>query len=78
MSYADDGREIAIYPNPATDIVTVSVKENTEVSVVDIMGRVVKKQTVTKENNRVDISELSSGIYIFTIGSNNIQRLVKQ
>jgi hypothetical protein len=34
----DDESDIAIYPNPATDEVAVSITEDREVSVVDMVG----------------------------------------
>jgi hypothetical protein len=67
--YYGDGKEIAIYPNPATDEVIIGVSEDTEVIVVDMMGRVVKKDLVNKENNRISIGNLPKGI--FYVGMNN-------
>ena len=75
--YKGDVRKIEIYPNPATEEVTLSVTEVTEVRVVDMMGRMVITQTVTQENNRIDISELPKGIFIVIIGD-KVQRFIKQ
>jgi hypothetical protein len=66
--YESDDREIAIYPNPATDEVTLSVAEGTEVSVADMMGRVLKKVTIGKDQNIINLVEFPSGMLIFVIG----------
>ncbi len=66
--YEGDGREIAIYPNPTTNEVTVSVTEEMDVSVVDMLGRVVKKVTIGKDQNTVNLSEFPSGLLIFVVG----------
>jgi len=66
--YDGDSRDIAIYPNPATNEVTLSVTGETEVSVVDMMGRVLKKVTIGKDQNIINLVEFPSGMLIFVIG----------
>ena len=78
MVFDGDHGDIAIYPNPSTDQVTVSVPEDMEVSVVDMMGRVLKKESLSKEKNRIDVSDLPTGIYIFTIGTNKNRKFIKE
>ena len=56
-----------IFPNPATDVVNVSVEEG-QVASVDVLtldGKVV----VSTTNSKVDVSELTSGMYLFTVRS---------
>ncbi len=77
VEYAGDGNKILIYPNPSTDEVTLSISEHMEVEVTDILGKVLHKQTVNKENNVVDLSNLPNGILIFKLG-NQIQKIIKQ
>jgi hypothetical protein len=45
---------------PTTDEVTVRVIEDTEVSVVDMVGRVLKKETIKKDQNTINLSEFTS------------------
>lgn len=66
--YDGDSRDIAIYPNPATDEVTVSVIEDMEVSVMDMMGQVLKKVSINKDQNTVNLAEFPSGMLIFVVG----------
>lgn len=70
---------IRIYPNPASEIVTI-VTSNTidRVEVFDIQGKQVK---ALKQTNTIDVSDLNSGMYIVRIKTDNstiTKRLVKK
>jgi hypothetical protein len=75
LVYDVDGTGIAIYPNPANDEVTVGVTVDTEVSVVDLMGRLVNKVTTNKDQNTLNLSELPKGILIFVVGDQRFKVL---
>lgn len=57
-------RLVTVYPNPASDYVTIDAPVAVMVAVKDVTGRVVL-QTGNKE--KVDISRLSAGVYEFVI-----------
>lgn len=65
------------YPNPATNVVTVSLKaEGTAtLSVTDISGRIAMSNTINLVNGKseVAISSLDAGVYVFTITLENGQ-----
>jgi len=77
VDYEPDGGDVRIYPNPASDEVTITASEPTELVVSHILGKVIYKQTVNGENNVVDVSNFPNGILIFKLG-NQIQRIIKQ
>jgi hypothetical protein len=57
-----------IYPNPASNFVTIG-SENANVLIFDITGKLVLN--VSDSNNQtIDISTLSEGMYIVKINSN--------
>lgn len=62
-----------IYPNPASDNITISNQENIgveKVSIIDMNGRVVKTQSFTSQSEiQLNISDLRSGVYIFNIST---------
>jgi len=65
---------IDIFPNPATSLVTVKFDQfNTAVAlqVMDINGRSVINTTLESKSNSIDISELSTGVYLFQIEKDN-------
>jgi hypothetical protein len=66
--------EIKVYPNPATDFVTVIVPEIAQgafVQVFNANGEKVLEQNISKQEFRLDVSELRTGNYlmIFTNGN---------
>ncbi len=64
--------EFSIYPNPAiSGEVTISSASNSEISVVayDVLGKQVKNTALT--NNRLDVSDLKTGMYILRITQDN-------
>jgi hypothetical protein len=70
---------IQIFPNPANEILTISLPENastTDCILVDNTGKEVKRLTVSGGENQVDISELKSGIYFIQIDSQT-SKLIK-
>lgn len=63
-----------IYPNPATNFITVSskfLKENINISIYDIHGRLLLTQLTNIEKKNIDISTLFEGIYLVKISSND-------
>ena len=64
---------IQIYPNPATDIITInSYNEMDKVIIMDVIGNINYQNTIHKKVVTIDISKLNSGIYVIKIIRNNI------
>ena len=64
-----------VYPSPASDIITVSNKNNVSVnsiSIVDLNGRVLNQSKYTNQSKvQINISNLSTGIYMMNINTVN-------
>ncbi|WP_026705484.1 pectate lyase family protein [Flavobacterium soli] len=63
--------DIALYPNPVTNELNISLSDNQiiqSISVYSILGQLVK--TIRDNTAKIDISELSSGIYLVKIQTN--------
>lgn len=63
--------EFSIYPNPVTSgfvNITSNQAESLAIEVYDILGKQVKSETIT--NNRLDVSNLGTGIYIVKLTQN--------
>lgn len=52
---------VSMYPNPASDFITIDSKENGNYVILDIMGAIVAEGYVS--NNKVSISSLNNGTY---------------
>jgi len=64
----------ALYPNPVVDKINVSFPneiEKAQFTLYNVLGKKVLQQTVTALKNQIDVSNLTSGMYIATLTSNN-------
>ena len=64
----------AIYPNPVTTQVNISFpKDYSEAifTIYNVLGEQVKQSRISSQNNQVDVSYMSAGVYIVTIQSGN-------
>ena len=59
------GEEIAMYPNPTTDNITISgLSGDYELRIFDMSGRMV---TSVQNQHQVDVSDLESGLYLVDV-----------
>ena len=64
--------DISIYPNPATDKVSVELgqelmKQNPIVTIYDMLGKVHGTQLMNSSSTTFDVSDLSSGVYLLRV-----------
>ena len=64
----------SVYPNPSTDVINVGGIEVDELSLWDIQGREVRNNI---NSNTIDVSGLSTGLYILRIRYDNKARTEK-
>lgn len=62
---------ISIFPNPAKDLVNISNVPNANISINDISGKTIYTKNNCSENEKINISNLNSGIYFIRIENNN-------
>ncbi len=63
---ADD---FSIYPNPVSDYVNVKLLKDAKVSIFNINGKLVKSHESFIGENRIDVSNLSAGVYLMELSS---------
>ena len=66
-----------IYPNPTSSNVVINVNDIEKIKLFDISGNLVLKQK--KPNNKIDVSQLSKGLYFLEIifnGKRNLEQLI--
>lgn len=70
-----DGKTIKVYPNPASGIVNLEInnvnKEVLTLNIYNIIGSLVKRETIRHEKNQVSVGDLLNGIYLIEIRSND-------
>jgi hypothetical protein len=71
--------EIAIYPNPVDTVLNIKNAENlssASFSIVNVLGETVLK-TENVNKNAIDVSNLSSGVYILSVSSEDGEKQFK-
>jgi hypothetical protein len=68
--------EISIYPNPASDYVSIAVpaslaSANASVEITDALGKVVMKETINTDVTTLRIANLEDGVYFFRVITNS-------
>jgi hypothetical protein len=67
---------IAIYPNPLSDLITVSgINTPFELNVFDVKGTLLLHQTATSK--KIDLSELENGVYFMSLKKNKVSKTLK-
>ena len=71
-------RELKIFPNPTSGKLEIrNMPENTNLTITNMLGVVVRKLNIKSDNDTIDISDLDSGIY-FISNSNKNNHFVKK
>lgn len=64
--------DFSVYPNPSNDVVNISNSTNAIISTIemtDLNGRVVKNVSLNATEGQVNISDLSTGVYMMNVSS---------
>ncbi len=75
---------ITVFPNPVLDKVTVRIKDlegSAAIRVFDMYGRMVMQQSSSQPLTQLDVSKLSSGIYLIKVmngGKESTMKIVKE
>jgi len=72
---------LQLYPNPGAGLYTLSVAEQADVIVSNVIGEIVLKQTLTKGNNALSLEKQADGIYTVNViinGKSSVLKVVKQ
>jgi hypothetical protein len=59
--------EIILYPNPSSGFVTVKLKSLFSISIIDLLGKLIKEDDLQSKEHFVDLSNTTPGIYFVEI-----------
>jgi len=71
----------SFYPNPVTDVVTITVDKDqvgTKVTVIAADGKVVKQQTIRSQSFSMDVTSLPKGIYLIRTQNGRVAKLIRE
>lgn len=70
-------QNVSVYPIPAQGTVNISMKQEADYQMYNVLGAVVKAGKLTSGTSAVDISNLQSGIYMLKLYNQSGERVVK-
>jgi hypothetical protein len=80
-----ENNNIELYPNPASEFVDISFdrsnNDDLTLNIYNITGTLVKSEMLKQNQRQINIGDLSNGIYLVEIKSNNFtenQKLIIQ
>ena len=63
---------LAVFPNPASNKINVSIPENVgavKLQLFNVLGKKVKERSISKGNTALDLADLSKGVYVLRFNS---------
>jgi hypothetical protein len=71
-SVVENAMNVNVYPNPADDVLNISMDLNgASVSVISMDGKVVASQVMSGTTATVDVANLVSGVYFYEVTAEN-------
>ncbi|MBN8704170.1 MAG: T9SS type A sorting domain-containing protein [Bacteroidetes bacterium] len=78
------GSTVQLFPNPANNLLQVTIKtsnqEKAKIDISNTLGQIVKQIELNTKNettSTIDISELNSGMYYFTLESEKLRKTMR-
>ncbi len=68
---------LSVFPNPSNGFVNIEINIESDLAIIDVLGKTIVTLDLLPGNNYVDISNLNSGLYYFKIGDKNYSSLKK-
>ncbi len=72
VGIAENSNVVSIYPNPATDQITIAGQENTMYEIMNVAGQVVLAGNIENALQNVSISSLDKGVYFVRVTGTNV------
>lgn len=69
INEVEDNLGLTVYPNPANDVINVSLNKeiNATVTLLDVSGKVIKTQEMNGLSTSLNTASLNSGVYFVTV-----------
>jgi len=70
---------VLVYPNPAVNVLNITLNSNElfNLTITDLNGKQILAERISNLSNMVDISNISSGMYLLRIANSNVQSTTK-
>ena len=74
----ETSQQISLFPNPATDHVTVQCQEMRQINIWSLTGQVLLQKEVNADETQVQLSQMAKGLYLMEIIKKNGERVMKR
>lgn len=61
------GTEVKIFPNPTSDYINISTKDNSDIQIFNSTGQLLLSQKANSYNTKLDISIFPAGVYFVNL-----------
>lgn len=68
---------VKLYPNPVSDVLYIQSTEQAKVTVLDMSGKVLIRQSINEGTNSLPVSNLLQGVYLIQIQGANFEKTEK-
>ncbi|HET9571086.1 MAG TPA: metallophosphoesterase [Bacteroidales bacterium] len=68
---------IKLYPNPFLDVLNITGAENSVLKVMDIAGKKIFNQKISRNNEVIQLKKLSPGVYFFHIEKEKQEEIIR-
>lgn len=77
QSVDDNKIDVRVFPNPATDFVTIEADDIEQATLMDMTGKTLN--SIASENNfiRINLSDLKAGVYLISVKTHSASTFVK-
>ena len=73
----ENNLNVSVFPNPATDFVTIEAEGLQQIEIHDLSGKTVKSITACGNTLQLDLNELKAGIYLISAKTRSTSAFVK-
>jgi hypothetical protein len=77
LIYDEPGADVIVYPNPATESLTIYLAETQDVRLVNVAGATIWKGTLAAGRNQLNLTRFAKGVYWVVAGSVKKQIVVQ-
>jgi hypothetical protein len=74
---AESLQDISIFPNPASDFVTIEAEGLQSVLLTDMNGKALSSHAAKGNSIRIDVSGLKAGVYLIAVKTRSTSSFVK-
>jgi len=67
-----------IYPNPVSAFLSIETTDTAEITITDMTGKLLRRESLRNGVNSIDVSTLSSGIYVIRSAAGVHLKFIKQ